>query len=196
MAKGKKIENFEDSVITLFFDIHPLDQVQRAGYVLRGIASPESVSAHSHFLSLLTLLYVEQFPGMFNKEKALAMAIAHDLPEAILMDVPLPASETYLKEAKKNAELNIFNDLFKNLPHYLPDIFKEYVACETPEARLVSALDKAQMMIKILCYQNENRGRLAEFWSNSRNFRDYGLKPVSLLFDAICRHAGVKRPRD
>jgi hypothetical protein len=57
-------------------------------------------------------------------------------------------------------------------------------------------LDKAQMMIKVLMYERENRGRLREFWANPKNFVDYGIEPVSRLFDAICADAGHPRPRE
>jgi hypothetical protein len=51
------------------------------------------------------------------------------------------------------------------------------------------------MMMKILMYEREGRGRLKEFWSNPKNFEDYGLAPVSALFDALCAAAGRHRPR-
>ncbi len=60
---------------------------------------------------------------------------------------------------------------------------------------MLRGLDKAQMMIKILCYEAEHRGRLEEFWDNPKNFDDYGIEPVSELFDAICAKAGRPRPR-
>jgi putative hydrolase of HD superfamily len=189
-------DSFERNIIEFFGEIHPLDQVLRAGYVLRGIASPECVSAHSHFVSVLTLIIVERYPDMFDRAKSLAMAIVHDLPEAVLMDVPLPASERYLKEAKKKAEEGIYENLFRGFDGNLRHLYREYAECKTPEARLVNALDRAQMMLKIYWYQKEKRGRLDEFWLNGRNFRDFGIEPVSRLFDAICQAAGVERPRE
>jgi len=59
----------------------------------------------------------------------------------------------------------------------------------------VRGLDKAQMMIKILMYEREGKGRLGEFWINPKNFADFGIAPVSDLFDAICAEAGRERPR-
>jgi putative hydrolase of HD superfamily len=185
---------FEESVLRLFEQIHPLDQVQRAGYVLRGIASPESVSAHSHFVSLLTLLFVDRYPGIFDREKALAMALIHDLPEAIMMDIPMPASDAYFKDSKRNAEMSILATLFEGFSDRYAAMYKDLIELESPEAKLVSGLDKAQMMIKILFYQKEGRGRLEEFWLNPKNFRDHGITQVSRLFDKICRLRGVKRP--
>jgi len=46
----------------------------------------------------------------------------------------------------------------------------------------------------VMMYEREGRGRLAEFWTNPRNFDDYGVAAVSRLFDAICAEAGKARP--
>ena len=187
--------DFEKSIICLFEQIHPLDRIARAGYVLRGVTEPESVAAHSHSVSLMTLLFAEQYPQRFDKEKALTMALIHDLSEAHLMDIPMPAGDAHLKEAKEHAEQAITEDLFVGFPAKFAEYHRELLAAETPEAQLVRGLDKAQMMIKIVMYQREGRGRLEEFWGNPRNFVDYGLEPVSDLFNAICAWAGRARPR-
>jgi 5'-deoxynucleotidase YfbR-like HD superfamily hydrolase len=63
--------NFEQRVISLFEQIHPLDRIARAGYVLRGVCEPESVAAHSHFVALMTLLFVDRYPDQFDRERAL-----------------------------------------------------------------------------------------------------------------------------
>jgi len=186
--------SFEQRIIRLFEDIHPLDRIARAGYVLRGVTEPESVAAHSHFVSLMTLLFLDECPGVFDRDKALSMALIHDLCEARLMDIPMPAADAYLREAKDQAEQAITEDMLKGFPSKLVEFNREFLECSSPEARLVRGLDKAQMMIKIIMYEREGRGRLHQFWFNPKNFADYGIKPVSDLFDAICAEAGQKRP--
>ncbi len=189
------MNSFPESVIDLFASIHPLDRVARAGFVLRGVAEPESVAAHSHFLALMTALFVDEYPDLFDRGKAVTMALIHDLPEARMMDIPLPAEDAYLREAKGRAEQAIMEDLFRAFPERYKLYQEELMAAASPEARLVRGLDKAQMMVKVLMYEREGRGRLDEFWENPRNFADYGLDPVSALFDAICARAGRSRPR-
>jgi len=191
----ERMNNFERRVLRLFEDIHPLDQVARAGYVLRGVAGPESVAAHSHFVSLLTLLFAEEYPEQFDRGKAVTMALIHDLAEAQLMDVPMPAANRYIRDAKNRAEQAITENLFAGFSTKFAAYHQELLDAVTPEARLVRGLDKAQMMLKIAMYEREGRGRLAEFWDNPRNFNDHGLEPVSALFDAICAAAGRTRPR-
>ena len=187
--------NFEERVLDLFEAIHPLDRIARAGYVLRGVTEPESVAAHSHFVALLAMLLLDARPELGDREKTLAMALLHDLPEAQLMDIPMPAADAHLKDAKTDAELAIARDLFGGFPERYMLWLEELAAASSPEARLVRGLDKLQMMIKILMYQREQRGRLDEFWANPRNFEDFGVEPVSRLFDALCRRAGRDRPR-
>lgn len=189
------MDNLESRMIRLLEDIHPLDRVPRAGYVLRGVAEPESVAAHSHFVALLTLLVCDACPGQFDRGKALTMAIMHDLAEARLMDIPMPAGDAYLKDAKRDAEQAVFEDLLDGFPAHYAQYQRELLEASSPEARLIRGLDKAQMMIKILVYQKEGRGRLEEFWTNPRNFADFGIDAVARLFDAICAHAGKPRPK-
>lgn len=185
--------DFAAQVLTLFEAIHPLDRVPRAGFLLRGVAEPESVSAHAHFLAVMALLFCERFPE-YDKARVLAMAIVHDLPEARLMDIPMPYADAYLSDAKHRAEQAIADDLFEHLPGGLAALHQEFTDASTQEARLLRALDKAQMMVKVLCYERERRGNLQEFWDNPKNFNDYGIAAVSELFDAICARAGRVRP--
>lgn len=187
--------SFEQRVIRLFEEIHPLDRIARAGFVLRGVTEAESVAAHSHFVALLTLLFVDEYPHEFNRERALTMALIHDLPEAILMDIPMPAGDGYLGEAKDRAEQAILERLLRDFPAKYAELNRDLIDPQTPEARLVRGLDKAQMMLKLVMYEREGRGRLKEFWANPKNFADYGCKQVSDLFDAICASVGRPRPR-
>lgn len=187
--------DFTDRVLSLFETIHPLDRVARAGFVLRGVADPESVAAHSHFVALLTLLFCDAYPETYNRDRALAMALTHDLAESVLMDIPMPAGDAYLREAKDAAEQAITEKLFAGFSPSYGELHAELLVAETPEARLVRGLDKAQMMIKVWMYEREGRGRLEEFWANPKNFDDYGCSHVSDLFDALCMVAGRVRPR-
>lgn len=186
--------SFDDRIIQLFSQIHPLDRIARAGFVMRGVAEPESVSAHSHFVSVLTLLVVEEAPGQFDKGKALAMALTHDLCEAKLMDVPMPVADAHLKEVKNQAELAITGELLDVFDTSYREYQKEFNEASSPEAKLIRGLDKVQMMLKIINYEREHRGDLEQFWKNPNNFNDFGIEIVSSLFDAICAHSGRNRP--
>ncbi|MBN1524162.1 MAG: HD family hydrolase [Spirochaetales bacterium] len=187
-------QTFENKILGLFKQIHPLDRVPRAGYLLRGVPVPESVSAHSHFLTLLAILFLDEYPEGFDREKVVTMAVIHDLPEALLMDIPMPVGDGIMGNAKRHAEQTIFNQFFKGFPDRYKDFFEELIKRETPEARLVAALDKVQMMIKILWYTHAGWGNLEEFWDNPENFRDCGIPEVKRLHEAIAAAACRKIP--
>ncbi len=186
--------SFEQRLLSLFEAIHPLDRVPRAGFLLRGVSEPESVSAHSHFVALMALLVTEHCPGEFDQAKVLAMALTHDLSEAVTMDVPMPAVDQHLREAKAEAEQAITERMLDSFDKRYAAYHREFLQASSREARLLRGLDKAQMMIKVIMYEHEHRGRLEEFWTNPRNFDDFGIEPVSRLFDAICAQAGRSRP--
>jgi putative hydrolase of HD superfamily len=187
--------DFMRRLLDLFETIHPLDRVPRAGFLLRGVAEPESVSAHSHFVSLMALLVTDELPGEFDQVKVLAMALTHDLSESVTMDVPMPAADRHLREAKSVAEQAITEQMLNSFGARYAAYHREFIEASSPEARLLRGLDKAQMMIKVLMYEREHRGRLEEFWINPRNFEDFGVECVSQLFDAICAEAGRARPQ-
>jgi len=184
-----------EKIIRLFEAIHPLDRVPRAGFLLRGVPEPESVSAHSHFVALLALVVAEEYPDRYDLGRLLSMALVHDLSEARIMDIPMPYADAYMDKAKHRAEQAIAEDLFLGLSPRLPQLHREFHDARTPEARLLRGLDKVQMMLKILSYEREHRGCLEEFWHNPKNFNDYDLPEVAALFDAICARAGRERPR-
>lgn len=185
---------FANEVLRLFEAVHPLDQVPRAGYVLRGVPSPESVAAHSHYVALLVMLVCDAYPEDYDKGKALSMALNHDLAEALLMDIPMPTADRHLHEAKRRAEQAITQELLEGFDAPYAAWHEEMHKGESPEARLVLAADKVQMMVKIWMYEREGKGRLREFWSNPKNFNDYGIAPMGAVFDALCQAAGHSRP--
>lgn len=187
--------SFEERVINLFDVLHPLDRIARAGYVIRGVAHPENVSAHSHFVALLTMLFLDRHPDVYDHEKALAMALIHDLSEAKLMDIPMPYADAYMSEAKDRAEQAIMEELFAPFADKYGVYHQEMLDVSTPEARLVRGLDKVQLILKVLFYERERSGYLELFWQNPGNFRDYGIQAVSDLFDALCARVGRQRPR-
>lgn len=188
------MQPFPHRILDLFEMIHPLDRIARAGYVLRGVPEPESVAAHSHFVALMALLFVEQYPDAFDRAKVLTMALTHDLCESLLMDIPMPTADAHFRDAKDNAEQAITEQLLDRFDPKYARLHREFLDASSPEARLLRGLDKAQMMIKVLMYEREGKGRLKEFWANPRNFDDYGIAQVSGLFDAICAEAGHPRP--
>lgn len=187
-------DDLAERLIALLDAVHPFDRVPRAGFLLRGVAEPESVAAHSHGVALLTQALTLARPHLCDGPRAVAMALLHDLAEARLMDIPMPAEAAFPENAKAVAEDAVLRAMLAPFGETITGIAAEYAAGATPEARLVKGLDKVQMMARVAAYERERRGLLDEFWENPRNFADYGIPVVRELFDAICRAAGRTNP--
>ena len=99
------------TIVNFVSRIHSLDRVPRSGFLLRGVTGPESVAAHSHALAVLTELVCISEPQRFDDRKALAMALIHDLPEVVTMDIPMPAGTERFKSAKVDTERSVFSRL-------------------------------------------------------------------------------------
>lgn len=106
----------------------------------------ESVAEHCWRLTVLALLVMGEFPDM-DAQKVLTMCLIHDFGEAITGDIP---SFDKTKEHEANEEQAI-TQLLALLP---PDMAKNYqalfdemAALQTPEARLVKALDKLEVLL-------------------------------------------------
>jgi 5'-deoxynucleotidase YfbR-like HD superfamily hydrolase len=67
------------------------------------------------------------------------------------------------------------------LPERSRELYAEYAAGQTREARFVKACDKLQLMIKVLVYQQWGAGGLGEFWQNDFNFPDAEFESVQQL---------------
>ena len=184
-----------DEIIDAMISIHPLERVPRAGFLLRGVTEPESVAAHSHSLALLTLMVCNEYPDDFDSSKAVEMALIHDIQEVQTMDIPLPVGSAEFRAAKEDTEEEIFKRLFAGVSPALAERYAEFRRCDSPEAKLVRGLDKVQMMVKVLCYQRENRGYLDAFWEHRHNFPDFDMPVLKALFEAVARKAGRKPPR-
>lgn len=184
-----------DLLIDTCIQLDPLSDLPRTGWLLRGIRPCESLADHSFGVALVSALLVDgaRLSGAtVDGERALRLALAHDAPEARTGDIPMPAKTAELDQQLSQLEHSMFCSL---LPHSWHPLWAELEAAESLESRIVRAADKLQMMIKVLVYESQHRGRLEEFWHNPKNFRDYDVELARLAFDKVCERAGRPRPR-
>src|SRR3954454_11120764 len=172
------------TLLDLFLEIQMLDRIPRAGYVLRGVADPESVAEHTlHVLFLVWTLGMKA-EGI-DVARAVEIALVHDLAELRIGDLPRTSSHYFPVGAKKAAEAAAMADVLAPLPERARLLYDEYQEGTTPEARLVKACDKLQLMLKVAVYERWGTGALAEFWDNPDNFPDGGIPAVAELFAAL-----------
>lgn len=179
-----------DSLLEMLLELQTLDRVPRMGYVLRGVPEPESVAEHSWHVAFLVWTLAPRIPEV-DALRALGMALVHDVAEVRTGDLPRVARRYYAPGAKAAAEHEVMSELAGPEAERATELLAEYGAAQTPEARLVKACDKLQLMIKVAVYERWGAGGLAEFWDNPENFPDFGFAPIKELFDELKERHGT-----
>jgi putative hydrolase of HD superfamily len=177
-----------DTLLDLCLELQILDRVPRSGYVLRGVAEPESVTEHSWHVLFLVWALGARIEGI-DLTRAVEIALVHDLAELRIGDLPRVANRYFPVGAKKAAESAAMAEVLAPLPGRALALYEEYQQGSTAEARLVKACDKLQLMLKVTVYERWGTGALAEFWDNPENFPevgpDVGFAVVRELFEAL-----------
>lgn len=109
----------------------------------------ESTAEHSWRLALLAGLLLPAYPGL-DARRVLMLCLAHDLGEVYEGDISAALRPD--QEEKERQERAAVKRAAASLPEKagleLCKLWEEYNACETPEARLVKALDKAETILQ------------------------------------------------
>jgi putative hydrolase of HD superfamily len=135
-----------------------LKDESRTGWDLRGVRDPESVAAHSWGVAYLTLLYADE--AGVDRDRALRMAVLHDVGEAVVGDVATrvdPDRQSMGMEEKERREREAIEDLLGPFDGDLRDLWEEYEARDSPDARFVKDADLVDMCLQALHYEREGR---------------------------------------
>ncbi|PDZ73026.1 HAD family hydrolase [Bacillus pseudomycoides] len=114
----------------------------------------ESVAEHTWRMSLMAVLVQPYLDKEVNMEKLLKMVIIHDLVEAEAGDIPafdtMNSEQLQLQkqENEQKAILNIKHTLEGPLGDELYNLWIEFEAKETYEAKVANALDKLEVKIQ------------------------------------------------
>lgn len=165
-----------------------LKRIRRAGWVEAGIQEPESVAEHSYRTALLAMILAD-LQGL-DAEKAVRMALLHDLAEAEVGDLT-PEEKGAKGRAHTLEEDEAMDRLLSQLPEPLSarysSLWRELRCAASPEAGMVTQADKLEMCIQALEYKGEalDPSRLNRFL----RIEVRGL-PEELLKEVIERNKG------
>ncbi|MBI4032644.1 HD domain-containing protein [Candidatus Berkelbacteria bacterium] len=162
----------------------------------------DSVAEHCWRLSVLVLIVARRVQQPFNLERALGMALTHDIPEIITGDAsPLGSDGTgrdshaydpEIKATKDEAERRAAHELFGLLPllerDQLLTLHQEYESQETFESRVVKALDKIEATLQCLEYRGGHMYRGHLEFASTYGVRGASVDPaVQALADELMR---------
>lgn len=151
-----------------------MKQLKRNGWRKRNVKNSESDADHSFSLAMLAMLLA---PSALDKEKCLKMALIHDLPEVLCGDFVPGELET---EEKAKLEADAMQQIIKKVGILeLGELFTEFEARQTPEARFVWALDRLDNVFTAKFYEDQQNIALKSEFAASAYPRIDALEPDS-----------------
>lgn len=153
-----------------FFDTAlRLKEIERSGWVERGVKNPETSADHSFLVTLMALVFGKG--RKLDMEKALKIALVHDLPETIVGDIiskdnwekggQMWDHEKAKKErpaAKELASLSGNREIL--------ELWDDFQKQKTPEARFVKELDRLATILQAVEYHRKGNYKrpVKGFW--------------------------------
>lgn len=124
-----------------------LKNVMRFSHTSNG--RQESTAEHSWRLCVMAMIFADQFEQI-DLEKTLKMCLIHDLAEAIHGDIPAIMKDQFpAKHEQEKQDLDQLTECLDEHPkNLIRSLWQEYEDAETPEARLVKALDKLETILQ------------------------------------------------
>ena len=134
-------------ILAFLREAERLKTVLRTSWTSSG--EQESTASHTWRLCLMALVLADHFPDV-DAHRLLKLCIVHDLGEAIGGDIP--AIQQTPDAPKADQERRDLLTLLKPLPNALRDdivdLWDEYEAAASPEAKIAKALDKLETLMQ------------------------------------------------
>lgn len=134
-----------------------------------GVKESESIADHMYRMAVMAIISGD-LPGV-NKDRCVKMAVVHDIAEAIVGDIT-PA-DNVSKEEKNRLETAAIKEMCQLLEggiaaDEVKELWLEYENNSTPEAKFVKDLDKLEMILQAMEYENEQSKDLDDFFQSTK----------------------------
>ncbi|TCB96491.1 HD domain-containing protein [Micromonospora zingiberis] len=178
-----------ERVLESMAEIHSLTRLPRIGWVLAGVAEPESVSDHCFETAIIAYLLAQQIDEPVDMGKVLAMALFHEIGEVRITDLPRRSSP-YVKKFKREAERQASVDILGGVADSVFPLLEEMHDQQTLEARLVEAAEELQIIAAAMYYAKENNGDISEYRRDAEKYDSLGIVPAAQVAEVVRRKLG------
>lgn len=170
--------------LQFFKEVGKSKRLLRSGWVREKVKNPESIAEHSFRVGALVMVLSDKLGYKLDKEKLLKMALLVDLGELATGDVVTGRGE-YI-DIKKRDEIEWqegkgIKEMFDRIgdSEKYSAIYDEMIGRTTSEAKAFWQLDRLEMALQALEYEEEQGKNLEEFFINTSLYlRDPLLKEI------------------
>ena len=136
------LDRFEQQ-IRFILEIDKLKTVSRRTYLLNADRF-ENTAEHSWHLAIMAILLAEHANEIVNVPRVIRMVLIHDIVEIDAGDTYYYDSVASLDKAEREGQAadRLFGMLPPDQGTELRQLWEEFEACETPDARFAAALDR------------------------------------------------------
>jgi len=155
-----------------FKEINKLNETIRTGWLRRNVPFErlESVSEHIFTMGLLALAVIDKYKLKLDVEKVLKMILIHEIGEIDVGDIPVIDVEK--RKNKHECELKGVTRITNVIDeHWILELWNEFEAKETPEAKFAFKMDKLGAVLQAKYYSellNDNK-LFDEFYENAKD---------------------------
>lgn len=194
------------SLIELLKAVHNLKRIPRSGWIAHGVvpSQAESVASHTFTTSFLTMLLADILKTEkyeINIEKALRIALLHDLTETLTFDISkhflaqLGEKGEKLKEKlEKEAARRILSKLpISQLSTEYQQLLEDFRKEKGMEAKIVKGADNLDLLLQILTYENMGYSKRAfeNLWRDVENrISSSGINLLTNLLKELKKNKG------
>ncbi|NPB02902.1 MAG: HD family hydrolase [Thermotogae bacterium] len=160
-------------------DSQRLKLIPRSGWWYYGVKEPESVAEHTTGVAMLSFVmaaFLRELGEKVDPYKAATMALFHELGESRIGDVHLEARRYIPSEELERAEAMAYNEVVSvlgDVGNSIRDLYREFESRSSPEALVVRAADKLELLFQALSYERHGYRTLQPFWETKENWKDF-----------------------
>ena len=164
------MQSKKQGYLDFFKTVGKSKRLPRTGWVREKIKNPESAAEHSFRVGVIAMTLADKLE--VSKDKLMKMALIHDLSAALTEDmvwIRWGVVDLKAREKKETEEIKGIVSLFSDIEggrEYIR-IFEEMILRSSKEAKIFWQIDKLEMALQALEYEQEQEKNLDEFFATA-----------------------------
>jgi putative hydrolase of HD superfamily len=176
--------------------LQPLNDLPRTGWILRGVTAHESIGAHVLGTQFIVIALGPRVLPRIDTERALALVLLHDVPEAWIGDLPRTAAALFPPGVKAQAEDRAAEQLLPPLSGLALERYREFRANATREARFVRVCDRLQLGVRLVAHHRLGLRGLEDFEATVAGLDCAEFPPAAELQQEILAQLATRGARN